>query len=98
MTTNDDFIRCRTLGHSWDVVDVASDLTVSIVNLRCISCTTTRRDVLDPDTGTRIKAPRYKHVAGYLRSKDDTDRRPTKDDWRRQFLDIAWLANKESRT
>jgi hypothetical protein len=87
MTTKAEYVRCRTLGHAWDVLSTGSQTDgASLLHLRCTSCTTLRDDNVAMDGSVKR---RYVYPEGYRRAKDATDDRPTKAEWRLQFLSIA---------
>jgi hypothetical protein len=103
MATPNAIIRCRTIGHAWDAQPSPTDLPVglipageqTILYLICNSCECERFDLVD-EIGFVIRR-RYRHSIGYLRAKDATDAKPTKYEWRRQFLYVAGLTNREGR-
>lgn len=68
--TPEDFERCRTLRHAWDVVGraVVKDSYTGIeeeLHLRCIFCTSTRIDMLDRRGDLVARTYEYPH--GYER-------------------------------
>jgi hypothetical protein len=75
---------CRRLGHAW--FDVPSDWQASMgvpCTYRCERCGTERREQIGPNTGELI-GRRYAYPEGYHYTRDET---PTKDDFRRMFVE-----------
>ena len=87
-----EFITCRTLGHSWDVIPLTPDVAKSpryfgtvIVRFRCTRCNMERFDEVSRMTG-HVEHRKYTQPSGYHRSKEDAVAR---DAWRKAFLGLA---------
>jgi hypothetical protein len=75
---------CRRLGHAW--FDVPSDWKPSIgypLTYRCDRCGTERREQVGPNTGELVSR-HYNYPEGYQYAKDE---RPSKDEFRRMFVE-----------
>ena len=73
----EEYARCRTLGHAWDAIPVTDPPSYGIaLDLRCIHCHTTRRDIISPTTYALYNR-RYFYPDHY---KDEEQRGRT--DWR----------------
>lgn len=86
----DEYAACRTLGHSWDQIPTPPEWRapgVVYLQLRCIRCTTERRDEISVNTGD-VLGRRYEHAPGYLMHKDDLMSRTT---WRLAYLRMVQL-------
>jgi len=74
------YARCRTLGHSWDAIPVTKPAFFgATIDLRCVHCTTIRRDIVRPTDG-KLLSRSYAHPEDYKHARVD------KDTWR-----SAWI-------
>jgi hypothetical protein len=64
------FIRCRTLGHSWDPIPVTQRPQFGVAyDLRCEHCLTYRRDIVSPHSGEVLRRW-YQYPDGYRATRD----------------------------
>jgi len=90
----DDFTRCYTLGHAWEDYD-DSDWKPpwgTGLALRCLRCTTTRRDIINAngDLGARS----YVYPDGYRYGRGE---RPTRADFRLLLISKRLQEHRASR-
>ena len=79
------FVRCRTLGHSWDAIPVTEPPRYGVaIDLRCEHCYTVRRDIVSPWTGALL-GRRYSYPDHYQMVNP-----PERTDWR--VLYVSTLA------
>jgi hypothetical protein len=72
-----DYVRCRTLGHSWDPIPVTEPPSYGVaIDLRCEHCFTVRRDIVSR-TSAALLSRRYSYPDHYR----DTEHY-TRTDWR----------------
>lgn len=80
----DDFVLCRTIGHSWDdvtgLVDRERVTGAWSLSLRCIRCTTERHDLVNYQG--EVVERRYIYAEGYTRLKE----RVFRDELRRELM------------
>jgi hypothetical protein len=85
-TRHQDFLRCRTFGHSWDDIPVTeSDPDGHSFWLRCVNCATVRRDVFDRHYGHLLRR-KYDYPDDYQLAADDV---PSRDEFRLRLFNIA---------
>jgi len=78
-----DYVRCRSLGHSWDAVPVTKPAPYGVaLDLRCEHCHTERRDILSRYSG-QLLSRQYRHPDGY---KDTSEDGHTRSDWRAMYV------------
>lgn len=71
---NNEFLRCRVIGHAWDEVDGIFDRPPSFgvaYDLRCTRCGMIARDIISEWTGERLSSRRYVQPTGYAHKKDE---------------------------
>lgn len=80
------FVRCRTFGHSWDDIPVTEPHPDGHQFwLRCVNCTTVRKDVFHRVYGHLLHR-HYIHPDDYKLARDET---PTRDEFRLRLFTIA---------
>jgi hypothetical protein len=79
------FVRCRTIGHSWDDIPADPSPDGFQMWLRCVSCGMVRKDTIGRHTGYLI-GRRYEAPEGYSLAGEDV---PTRDDFRLQLITLA---------
>lgn len=85
---------CRRLGHAW--FDVPSDWKATIgvpLTYRCDRCGTERREQVGRNTGELVTR-HYAYPEGYSYAKGEA---PTRDDFRRMFIDQMMRRQREAR-
>lgn len=81
-----DYVRCRTIGHSWDDIPVTEPHPDGPQFwLRCVSCHTVRKDVIDQRWGTLLHRS-YDYPDDYRLASDEM---PSRDDFRLRLLEMA---------
>lgn len=71
------YVRCRTLGHSWDAIPVTEPPSYGVaIDLRCEHCATVRRDVVSRSTAALLSR-RYSYPDHYRDAEHHT-----RTDWR----------------
>lgn len=89
--TDEDFVRCRTIGHAWDVIEEVQELGPSwrvwrhYIRLRCTSCTTERHDGINDygEVGQRF----YRYPLNYQYARGEPV--PTKSEFRLRFVSVS---------
>lgn len=93
------FLLCRSVGHSWDVVDAqrAPRYGGTPVWLRCMRCGTERHDAISETTGELIGRG-YVYEQTYRHAFDDAfELTPSKSDFRRMLLAEFIIKHRASR-
>lgn len=82
----EEFVRCRSLGHSWDDYNPPKlrPLHGFILAFRCTRCTTERHDAIDRRSG-ELTGRRYLYPDGYKTTRDE---RPSAEELRVRIADI----------
>lgn len=96
----DDYLRCRAMGHSWEEFNplevpwTAAEMSgLYCESLRCTSCGMERYRQISRNTGAVYGERRYPPI-GYSFSVDD---RPSRDDFRLRRYKRARIASKSKR-
>lgn len=78
------YVKCRTLGHSWDEYDDSTWTPEwgTPLSLRCERCGTVRRDIIDARGD--LSSRNYVKPTGYDLTRDDY--KPTRSDFRLVLL------------
>lgn len=94
------YLLCRTLGHSWDVIDATSNgkFGGNPMWLRCQRCDTERHDSINPNTGD-LYTRQYVYLDSYRHAFDTgfQDAAPTRTDFRRMLLEEAIIRQRDKR-
>lgn len=94
------YLMCRTLGHSWDVIDATSSgkFGGNPMWLRCMRCNTERHDSINPNTGD-LYTRQYVYQESYRHAFDNNfaDAAPTRTDFRRMLLEQAIVKQRDKR-
>ena len=77
----EDYVRCRSLGHSWDAIPVTNPPAAGVaLDLRCEHCGMLRRDILSRYTG-QVLSRRYTQPDGYKDAELHS-----RSDWRAMYV------------
>lgn len=91
---------CRSVGHSWDVIDATSSgkFGGNPIWLRCERCMTERHDFVNSNTGD-LYTRQYVYQDSYRHAFDDNfgDAAPTRTDYRMMFLQEAMVKQRDKR-
>lgn len=77
---NEDFVRCRSLGHIWDdftPIDERRPPRGVLLSFRCERCHAERHDVIDRSDGSLLHRKYKNRPAGYDIHRADGETRPT---------------------
>jgi hypothetical protein len=94
------FLMCRTVGHSWDVIDATSSgkFGGNPIWLRCLRCNTERHDSFNANTGD-LYTRQYVYQDSYRHAFDNNfgDAAPTRSDYRMMLLEQAIVRQRDKR-